>query len=255
MTLGLLTGSLSTLLRERSSAWSDPTVPGRPRPLSVSRDCAALRQTIFDVTVGGPGLVAVGNVRGDDSAGAAVWTSVDGYAWTRVPHDPEVFGDAGFESDWLMESVTVGGPGLVAIGKADGATAVWTSPDGLTWTLVPAADIPGAGAMNDVVAGGPGFVAVGGTPAVWTSEDGRNWTRVPPAMFSSSKAELQAVISVGSHLVAVGAEVWTSVDGVTWTQSEIPERGEVHSIAVTDDGLIAVGEAGGAAAVWIATEG
>ena len=90
---------------------------------------------------------------------------------------------------------------------------------------------------------------------MWTSEDGRNWTLVPPAEFSGSKAELQAVISVGSHLVAVGAEVWTSVDGVTWTQSEILERGEVHSIAVTDDGLIAVGEHGGAAAVWVATQG
>ena len=60
------------------------------------------------VVVGGPGLVAVGgerpirvdpsgtpidNDRYDDDD-AAVWTSVDGSTWTRVPHNDEAFGSA-----------------------------------------------------------------------------------------------------------------------------------------------------------------
>ena len=71
---------------------------------------------IFDVTTGGPGLVAVGTeynevtpVPGADPFHAAVWTSEDGLAWSRAPDDP-VFRDS------LMQAVTAGGPGLVAVG-------------------------------------------------------------------------------------------------------------------------------------------
>ncbi len=79
------------------------------------------------VTVGGPGLVAVGSVGNDGDADAAVWTSVDGVTWSRVPHDEAVFGGAGGQ---LMRSVTAGGPGLVAVGDADTDAAVWVAVPG-----------------------------------------------------------------------------------------------------------------------------
>jgi hypothetical protein len=228
---------------------------------------------IFDVTPGGPGLVAVGTATGtvdhpySPVSRAAVWTSVDGITWTRVPDDPDVFGE--LEGGWnrSMPAVAAGEPGLVAIeGGGPGAPehAVWTSVDGLTWTLVPPADIPGDARMNDVIAGGPGFVAVGGTyadAAVWTSPDGLTWTLVPPSELPDG-APLHSVISVGSQLIAIGgtpfgySEVWTSLDGETWTRAEkeIPGFGGVNAVAATEDGLIAVGTENGAAAVWIATQ-
>jgi hypothetical protein len=94
-------------------------------------------QTVFgganmwDVIVGGPGLVAVG--AGD--SGPAVWTSTDGTTWSRVPHDQAAFGAV----DSGMFRVTAGGPGLVAVGwdsseDVGGAAAVWTSTDGITWS-------------------------------------------------------------------------------------------------------------------------
>lgn len=64
------------------------------------------------VIVAGPGFVAVGH----DHADAAVWTSPDGTAWSRVPHNESVFG--GEDAEW-MASVTAGGPGLVAVGSAE----------------------------------------------------------------------------------------------------------------------------------------
>ncbi len=64
-------------------------------------------QTMWSVTVGGPGLVAVG---WDELRGAVVWTS-DGVTWSRVPHEAAVFGGG------LLLSVIVGGPGLVAVGS------------------------------------------------------------------------------------------------------------------------------------------
>lgn len=110
---------------------------------------------------------------GDD---AAVWTSVDGIIWSRVPYDEAIFGGP---IDQAMTSVTAAGAGVVAVGfdgvddfsrngnddELDGA--VWTSVDGITWSRVPDdAAAFGAGpkpvwVMNSIVAGGPGLVAVG----------------------------------------------------------------------------------------------
>ena len=77
--------------------------------------------------------------------------------------------------------------------------AVWTSPDGRTWTRVPHApvfdvgnfsdtmDDPSSGGMADVMAGEDGLVAVGSAyrptadgcqPVIWTSGDGTAWERV-----------------------------------------------------------------------------
>ena len=47
---------------------------------------------VGDVTVGGPGLVAVGTASEEDPSTAAVWTSVDGLSWSRVPLDETAFG-------------------------------------------------------------------------------------------------------------------------------------------------------------------
>jgi hypothetical protein len=75
------------------------------------------------VTAAAGGLVAVGfdgvNDHSRDGNGdeldAAVWTSIDGIAWSRVPHDLEAFG-AGPKAVLEMSSAIAGGPGLVAVG-------------------------------------------------------------------------------------------------------------------------------------------
>ena len=67
-------------------------------------------QQMLGVIAGGLGLVAVGQ----DVQDAAVWTSPDGITWSRVPDDEAVLGGAGLQL--LMVGVTVGGPGVVAIG-------------------------------------------------------------------------------------------------------------------------------------------
>ncbi len=125
-------------------------------------------QQIFSVTAGGPGLVAVGidGTLDTEEGNAAVWTSADGFTWSRVPHDEAVFGGAG---EQRMLSVTSGGPGLVAVGfdwPADTDlvdAAVWTSPDGFTWSRVPHDEAVFGGEqeqkMLSVTAGGPGLVA------------------------------------------------------------------------------------------------
>jgi hypothetical protein len=238
-------------------------------------------QQMFDVTVGGPGLVAVGRAGpvAEREGNAAVWTSPDGLAWSRVPHDEAIFGG---EGEQRMVSVTVGGPGLVAVGfdspaampndgeppwQVEGSAAVWTSPDGLTWTRVPHDEAAFGGEsqqmMLSVTTGGPGLVAVGtdGYPyignsgqlsefpdelavdaAVWTSPDGLVWTRVPhnEAIFGGpDEQRMVSVTAGGPGLVAVGsgtaaefgsaivAAVWTSPDGYIW--SRVPHDEDIFA--------------------------
>ncbi|MFV1990606.1 MAG: hypothetical protein ACC652_07680 [Acidimicrobiales bacterium] len=234
------------------------------------------RQVMTAVTAGGPGLVAVGFEGAPGEEQAAIWTSVDGPDWSRVPPDETIFGGEGLQA---ISSVTAGGPGLVAVGLDEsagdqGAAAVWTSVDGLSWTRVPHDDDalggPGEQSMSSVTAGGPGLVAVGadrgaGTgdaSAVWTSEDGLSWSRVPhdATIFENINGQVVmfSVVAGGPGLVAVGADsgvssgtaaaVWTSPDGFEWTR--VPHVGSVFgggsttqmlSVSAGDSGLVASG--------------
>ncbi|NNF52998.1 MAG: hypothetical protein HKN03_01005 [Acidimicrobiales bacterium] len=247
------------------------------------------------VSVGGPGLVAVGwedEVLDEDAEpSAAVWTSVDGSTWSRVPHDEDVFGAA------LMTSVTAGGPGLVAVGMTtpggDGNAAVWTSDDGFNWTRVPHDETVFGGVdrqvIHDVTVGGPGLVAVGNdggrgwwdnnpgnNAAVWTSVDGFTWSRVSrdePVFSDGGNPVMLSVTAGGPGLVAVGADswlpelartpVWTSPDGFTWTRVPDDEtvRGSMTSVTAGGPGLVAVGsdrigsDTSEATAVWTSVDG
>jgi hypothetical protein len=236
------------------------------------------------VVAGGPGLVAVGYDQaeaGTDDAGgrstdAAVWTSVDGVTWARVPHDEAVFGG---ENSRVMTGVVAGGPGLVAVGYdsasqgwsgLDANAAVWTSPDGIAWTRVPDAEVFGdrlMQMMNAVAVGGPGLVAVGYDgavnrydAAVWTSADGLTWVRVPQdeVVFGGSDVQgMNAVTAGDAGVVAVGythtrsgldAVVWVSADGLAWAR--VPHDGavfgglsaqEMSGVVAGGPGLVAVG--------------
>jgi hypothetical protein len=187
------------------------------------------------VIAAGPGLVAVGEADGD----AAVWTSVDGLEWSRVPHDGEIFGGPDNQG---MNSVSVGGPGLVAVGSEGlgghkgpivwSNAVVWTSPDGLVWSRVRnQPDLEGESflQMSDVAVVGAELVAIGsdegpddGDAAVWTSTDGVTWSRVPhdEAVFGGEGFQTMNRIAVmGSRVVAVGwdeSEDESSIEAAIW---------------------------------------
>lgn len=192
-----------------------------------------LNASIYSVTRGGPGLVAVGDVDASAAtsagcmidcpdANAAVWTSVDGVEWTRVPHDPSVFGTPEIGTEIL--DVAVGESGLVAVGGVgdDFLSPGWISTDGLTWTRMPSDPelFDGDESMNSVIATPDGFVAVGqetGRAAAWYSPDGATWTRVPGAerAFGTARNSAMNDIAVGGPgLVAVG---WESDPNDRWT--------------------------------------
>ena len=228
--------------------------------------------SMFSVVKGGPGFVAVGSWSGIATEGvgildeaefgvAAVWTSIDGIAWTRVPH-AQVFAAEG--RNVVMWGVSTGGPGLVAVGAEEGSggtrAAVWTSSDGLAWSRVSSeTSVFDDGAMDHIIAGGPGLIAWGSH--VWVSSDGITWERV------STQGDLVkgiADITVGGPgLVAVGgilnpeqdapaSAVWTSADGLGWEKQTggTGLEGGMESVVDVGPGLFATGSNPTAANDW-----
>jgi hypothetical protein len=197
--------------------------------------------TVENVVAGGPGLVAVGHTGTeedyhegppDEDWDAAVWVSPDGTSWSRVPHDESLFGGQGRVA---MYDITVGGPGLVAVGGGDRGAVVWTSDDGLVWVRVthdesifgpdePPVDFGvdpvtlddllddaggwGIPMMLSVAAGAHDLVAIGGP--IWASNDGITWTRFTngDGLFAGG----HRLIAVGSgYFLFNGDEVWTGI--------------------------------------------
>src|SRR5262249_30278305 len=108
-----------------------------------------------------------------DCSPARVWVRTD--TWQAVPGTP--FGKA---------AVTrlVGGPaGLLAeVTRADGASELWSSHDGRTWTKAgPLPALTSDSWFAGLAATDTGFVAVtddGNLGLAWTSPDGVQWTTV-----------------------------------------------------------------------------
>jgi hypothetical protein len=196
---------------------------------------------IHSVVAFGTDVVAVGSEgpgvgAGGEGQPAVVWRSNDGLTWQRVSGWDPAFQSVhlgqgerrvGVDGDWAtMRAVTVGGPGLVAVGEDGWCTAsggcrieaaVWTSADGLTWQRQTAVEQVGRMTrMFDVVDLGHALVATGsssdlnrnGPAVVWTSiDDGVTWVREPhdSEVFGSSDInQMVAAIRVGEDVIGAG---------------------------------------------------
>ena len=170
------------------------------------------------VVAGGPGFVAAGTAQDVlDHPTGVVATSAEGLNWSEA-------------SPAGMTGATIGGlaagpTDLVAVGQMGGQPAVWTSPDGLTWTRVGAANAPTGGTLTDVAWAGGHWVAVGTRgvqAAAWTSNDGTSW-QPGPSGSGLEGTTLRRIVAIGSVFVALGESTpgngaaWQSADGTSWT--------------------------------------
>lgn len=171
---------------------------------------------------------------------------------------PEVEIPPGFE---VIHGFAASTDGMVLLGKLDSTTptfrrpAVWFSTDGESWQQV-GTDVFVTAEVNQVVAGGPGFVAVGSDcagpapdrcnadPAIWTSPDGQSWQRVPhdPTIFPGC-------LDQGGHEVHPYLEV--RLAGCT----NGDYRPTIEHVSATDDGLLAVGYDPTWTALWYSPDG
>lgn len=216
----------------------------------------------------GDQLVAAGVTSGE-ADDAVVWISADGNDWAPVAS--ESFGGPG---DQAIRGLAIWGSGVVAVGwdnsGGENNGAIWTSSNGRDWVRAsdPHNALAGDGSqrVHDVVAAGPGLVAVGDTnldgwdAEIWVSTDGEIWDRVDnnQAGLSGAGDQLANVVRAGEQgLVAAGfdsgggtgrdAAVWISSDGMTWTQvgdREVfggPNNQEIHALDAVGSGWVAAG--------------
>jgi len=141
--------------------------------------------------------------------------------------------------------------------------AIFASPDGTTWRIVPVehgVNAVSASTINDVAIGARGFLAVGSVccepeqGAVWRSADGFSWERVQVEVAFDAGGQPASVVATEdgwSMLVGlrVGSALFHSDDGVAWEPAIAAEANRVsrgiEAVADGPGGLLAVGIADG----------
>jgi hypothetical protein len=253
-----------------ASAW---VLPGRLGSPGVSNpdqgtfvqvatppDFAAISDAI---PVGG-GILATGTTTFGGHDSIAVWSSPDGRTWIASPPAP-LFEDA--TSGRLAEQanrVVILAFKCQVGGSYCGESTMFVATVGAPWQAVSGI---GAGAYDAVIAGGPGFVAVGSgnTSAtevqgyVATSSDGSTWSEIAPADMAG--ARIGGVAAGPARLIAVGQAgqqpaAWISTDARTWTRvAGGPSGGTLSDVAFINGRWVAVGTGSGRSMAWTSGDG
>jgi hypothetical protein len=211
-----------------------PEISWARMPDQPAFDGADIGQWRAALVPGGPGLVGVGHVVGEtENLHAAVFTSSDAETWDRIDEPFKSAEDA----KWIaLSDVAVHSAGRLVIGGGTRSdAAAWVSDDGYSWETVSSEAFGGFDLQNilGVVAGGPGFVAVGddgSNAGVWVSRDGFEWTKIEDEDLLAGddiNVSMYDVQVAGPGLVAVGSAglfdgagvtgaVWLSPDGYQW---------------------------------------
>ena len=227
-------------------------------------------QTLNRVVASGGTIVAMGSQASDGLVRQQFFVSTDGGKTWRLASLHVVGG--GQVPLGHQATLLAGGPGgWLAIGPQ----AIWTSPDGTSWTLASthgiSPQLPGDSAWvitktaGGFLAAGKGNAAGGGTQAViWTSRNGLTWQRMTaPSLGLAEAGEAVQSISYATYrghdtliagTVAAGGATysvaWLSTDGGSaWTRVSIPVSNgtgdTISGLAFDNAGLIAVRPSGG----------
>ncbi len=226
-------------------------------PEQEQRDVA---QSVDRVVGSGNTIVAMGSQTSDGVARQQFFVSTDGGAtWRLAAVHARGGGPAPLGH---VATRLAGGPGgWLAVGPQ----AIWTSPDGVNWTLAATHGItpqqPGDQllVLNDTAQGflaaGQVPVSGGGTQAViWTSRDGLTWQRKTAAQLGLTAlgATSQGIVYGTAHgtdtVVSGGgdaAAVGLSTDGgSTWAAVTIPAdhgaEASISGLGANGSGLLAV---------------
>jgi serine/threonine protein kinase len=208
-------------------------------------------------------IVAVGNTivtTGWQTSGGVerqqFFVSADGGAtWYLAPMQQP--GGSPPTAGHVAERIAGGPRGWVA----EGPQAIWTSKNGLSWTLAATHGISPQHPSDNiqaVTATAGGFLATGGTgqaggnqAVVWISRGGTTWQRLTATQLGlqvagTTPTSLPYATSQGNDtLISDGSEVWLSTDGGTsWTQVTVPvdhgASGHIKGLSFDGSGLLAV---------------
>jgi hypothetical protein len=221
-----------------------------------------------DVSVFDGGIVAIGafGAMGTDQVAWVTWTSEDGgLTWSEHREGP---------TPHALRAVVHPGGALIGAGWDYAGTVpfdAWVamSDDGVTWERL--GQVFGDSEIHALGFVGDRIVAVGNSYAddydatAWFSDDlSTTWSRVevpdagvPETMYDVVPVEGGA-LAVGGGPEA-GAAAWITVDGESWRRVAIVDGAVARSVAVLEDGAVAVGNVAGQdigpALAWTSLDG
>jgi hypothetical protein len=180
---------------------------------------------------------------------SALWVSPDGgNTWARAAiaaERGELTGVAHGAAGWLTVGTTAGQRRPLVAG----------SPDGQTWTLIPA--ITGTGAAAMAVAAGPAGYVIVGHGAAWYARGLAGWRR---AQLPKASMMAAAVTATSGGFTAVGSAgarpaAWLSATGRSWTAVRVPLPGDaatasLNYVAANGRTVAAVGTEVTTGGVW-----
>ncbi len=220
----------------------------------------------------------------------AIWTSTGGHSWTLA----STTGVTSVDADDQMAALTSTSSGFLAVGRnaAEGTAVIWTSPDGLHWRrlaaaqlLLPAgdgtvADLDGAAAHGSdiLLSGQVAPTAQGGVtriPETWLSTDnGATWTLTAVPTGHGATGGLARIAATGTGFVAVRSGtavpgtsgsgladgvVYASAAGTAWryvTTLTATDGVQIGVVAGGPGGFTALGRGpGGAMAAYLSANG
>ncbi len=243
-----VTGTVSAPAALLPSAWRKVAAP----------DLRALGAVRWRIALGvAPDGAFIAILSSQEEQSAIVLRSVDGESWTVVGPLPDSRGA------WVM-SIAGNESAIVAAGGAPAPKrpGIWSSPDGISWTRLPASGADGLLDASPVAANSAGFVAVGDGIGVtpWVSSDPAHAWQHVGSRVASQDAGVIGVAPSGTGFVAVGwsnphptpeasaqtadAGAWLSEDGRTWTPSAVTGGAGVAlwSVAAQGSRLVALGD-------------
>ncbi|MGH3408111.1 MAG: hypothetical protein ACRDRJ_37270, partial [Streptosporangiaceae bacterium] len=234
-----------------------PTYPGQQQ--------RGVFGTVNRIVASGRTIVAIGSQASDGVVRQQFFASADGgRTWRLAPLRTP---DGGPAPLGYAAALLAGGPGGWL---AEGPQAIWTSRDGLTWTLAATHGItprqPGDSVWvvtrtaRGFLAAGSGKTAQGSSQAViWISGDGLTWTRLTAAQLGlAAPGETVTDISyatwrgnatvISGQVTRGGASysaAWLSTDGGrAWTRVTVPADhgagGQISGLGADAAGIIAV---------------
>lgn len=177
--------------------------------------------------------------------GGHIHTSTDGLNWTKLDGIPTASVQLHSVLHDGTRFIAAGGLFYADAGVQDGTGVIYTSEDGLSWSLRATSprDLPGSvyTRLDRVAKVGGKYLAVGPAPAVMASDDGLSWTRQlvdePGGLRAIGMIEDQFVLAEGNH-------AHTSPDTITWTRHNLPPEGDADTFLALSHELVALGGSG-----------
>jgi hypothetical protein len=222
-----------------------PTYPGQQQ--------RGVFESLNRVVASGDTIVATGQQTGAGVTRQQFFVSTNGGASWRMATETVAGGTHSPAPGHIAPLLAGGSGGWLAIGEQ----SIWTSQNGVAWTLATShgiSQVPGD-QIWVLTRTAAGYLAGGsdaqGQGVVWTSPDGLHWQRMTGTQLGIHALNIAYATSYGSDILITGARshggsgAWLSGDGGrTWTSVTIPASNggtdTIAGLASDADGMLAV---------------